>query len=123
MGGSDFITNVGISPAIGSSFSLASCVLLVLAPRNRDRSFGLGARAFHVEPAVAHAHLVAAQNAHALEAAGGAGRGVVLRHGEDDGGHGAYQIEELRLGLAVALGVELDGIIVAAAADRQLLGR
>ena len=34
--------------------------LLVLAARDRDRSFGLGPRAFHVEAAVAHLDLVTA---------------------------------------------------------------
>src|ERR671922_268340 len=37
--------------------------LFVLAAGHRDRSFGLGARAFHVEPAKAHGNLVAAQAA------------------------------------------------------------
>lgn len=99
--------------------------LLVLRPRDRDRGVRLGARAFHVEALVAHRHLVAAQEAHALEAARRAGRGVVLRYREDDRGRGGDQIIELRRRLAVALGVELVGIVLSlrAAAERQLLRR
>ena len=43
--------------------------LLIEPAPNHDGGVGLGARAFHVEPLVAHRDLVAAQDAHALEAA------------------------------------------------------
>src|SRR5947208_2549166 len=59
--------------------------LLVLAAGHHDRSLGLGARAFHVEPAEAHRNLVAAQDAHALDAARGASRNVGLRNRENCG--------------------------------------
>jgi len=65
--------------------------LFVLAARDRDRRIRLGARAFHVEPPVTHGDLVAAQEAHPLQAACRARRGVVLRHGEDDRRHRSHQ--------------------------------
>src|SRR6185369_17475116 len=56
---------------------------LVLAARNRDRGFGLGAVAHHVEAAVAQFHIVAAENPHPLDAARYTPRCIVDRHGED----------------------------------------
>ena len=44
-------------------------------------------------------------------------------HREDDGGRGADQVEEFRLRPAVALGIEFDGVVRAAAAQRHLLCR
>src|SRR5262249_40128141 len=101
----------------------ARAPLFVLAARDRDRGLGLGAAAFHVEPSIPHRNLVAAQNAHALQAARGAGRGVVLRHREDDRGRSPDEVVELLRRPAVALGIELVGIglPVAAAAERQFL--
>ena len=97
--------------------------LLVLWPRDRDRRLGLCARAFHVEALVAHRDLVAAQQAHALQAARRAGRGIVLWQREGDRCGGGDKIKKLRGRLAVALGIELVGIVLSlgAAAERKLL--
>ncbi len=93
---------------------------LVLATGDRDRRLGLGARAVHIEPPVAHLDVVAAQQSHPLDAAGDAGHGVVLRHREDNRRSAPDQIEKFLLRLAaVGLGVELVGIVGAFAAQRQ----
>ena len=97
--------------------------LLVLAARDRDRRLGLGAGAFHVEPAEAHLDAVAAQQPHPVDAAGGTGQHVGLRDGEDDGAGAGDQLEKFRLRLAaVRLDVKLVGEVGAAAAERKLPG-
>ena len=97
--------------------------LFVRAARDRNRRFGFGAAAIHIETAVARLDVVAAEQAHPLDAARRAPQHVVLRQGEDDGGGAGDEIEKGRLWLAaVGLGEQLVGDVAAGAAERDFLG-
>src|SRR5581483_12398214 len=93
--------------------------LLVEAAADHDSRVGLVASALQIQPLVAHRDLVAVQKPHALEAARGAGRGVVLWQGEDHGRGRSDKVEEGGADLAIGLGIELARIVAAAAAQRQ----
>jgi hypothetical protein len=108
---------------IGKRLRRPTPALLVGAARDRDRRIGLGARAIHVEAAVARRDIVAVEQPHPLDAARSTPQHVVLRQREDDGGGTCDQIEELRRRFAaVGLGEQLVGIGAAGAAERDLLG-
>jgi len=96
--------------------------LLVQAAGDRDRGLGLGPGAAHVEAAVADGDVVAAEQAHALDAAGRARHHVVFRQREDDRGGACDQVDEGRFWLAVGLGEQLVGEIAPGAAERDLPG-
>src|SRR6266702_5506540 len=108
-----------------SAVGVWSARLLVLRPRDRDRGVRFRTRALHVEALVAHRHLVAAQQAHALQAARGPGRAIVLWQRKSNGCGRRDQIKKLWRRLAVTLGIELVGIglSLGAAAERKLLRR
>src|SRR5260370_32093141 len=77
--------------------SAQACAFLLIGPaRDRNRRFRLVSRAIHVEAAIAHLDVIAAEKAHPFDAARGAVAHVVFRQGVDNGGGPVSENEESR---------------------------
>src|SRR5260370_6637057 len=96
----------------------AGACSLIRAARDRDRRVRLGPGAVHVEAAIARLDIVAAEQAHPLDAAGGAAEHIVFWQREDDGRGAGDELEKRRFRLsAVGLGAMLDSVVSAGARE------